>query len=65
MTFKTLVRTLAPLLAAGLLSIGATGTAQARNLSYSVGGGVKCYYVLVSSTGGTNVWQTVCRKSGV
>lgn len=65
MSLKPLVRTLAPILAASLLGLGATGTAQARNLSYSVGGGVKCYYVLVSSTGGTNVWQTVCRKSGV
>lgn len=39
-----------------------SGSAMARNLSYSAGGGVKCYYVLVSSVNGTNTWQTVCRK---
>jgi hypothetical protein len=39
--------------------------AAARNLSYSAGNGVKCYYVLVSSVNGTNTYQTVCRKSGV
>jgi hypothetical protein len=48
--------------------IGSTvvpGEAAARNLSYSAGKGVKCYYVLVSSVNGNNVWQTVCRKTGV
>ena len=53
----------AAVLAAALLSVAAP--ASARNLSYSVGGGVKCYYVLTSSADGVNVWQTVCYKSGV
>ena len=59
-TFTTAVALTLTLLAA----FGA-GNASARNLSYSVGKGVKCYYVLVSSVNGTNVYQTVCRKSGV
>lgn len=42
-----------------------SGPAAARNLSYSAGKGVKCYYVLVSSVNGANTYQTVCRKSGV
>jgi hypothetical protein len=41
------------------------GQASARNLSYSAGKGVKCYYVLVSSVNNVNRWETVCRKSGV
>jgi hypothetical protein len=57
---------LACALAASILgSSFVAGDAVARNLSYSAGKGVKCYYVLVSSVNGTNVWQTVCRKSGV
>ncbi len=50
------------LFAASLGSTFLAGEAAARQLSYSVGGGVKCYYVLVSSVNGVNVWQTVCRK---
>ena len=30
----------------------------------SVGGGVKCTWVLVKTSGNTNVYQQVCRKSG-
>ena len=38
--------------------------ASARNLSYSAGGGVKCYYVLVSydPVMQASVYATVCRK---
>ena len=46
-------------------SFALSGPAVARNLSYSAGKGVKCYYVLVSSVNGANTYQTVCRKSGV
>lgn len=28
----------------------------------SIGGGVKCYWVLVSSVNGVNSYQQVCRK---
>ena len=49
------------LLIAGL-SFAVAGQATARNLSYSAGKGVKCYYVLVSSVNGVNRWDTVCRK---
>ncbi|MBL8488077.1 MAG: hypothetical protein JNK22_13400 [Rhodocyclaceae bacterium] len=53
-----------------LVTVAAAGLllatdAAARNLSYSVGGGVKCRYVLVSSVGAVNTWKTVCSKSGV
>lgn len=60
-----LIRRLAPSLALALALAVPAGIASARNLSYSAGHGVKCYYVLVSSVDGTNVWQTVCYKSGV
>jgi len=60
-----LIRRLAPTLALAFALAVPTGIASARNLSYSAGHGVKCYYVLVSSVDGTNVWQTVCYKSGV
>ena len=55
------------MLAVSVAAFGAmlTTEAGARNLSYSAGKGVKCSYVLVSSVNGVNVWQTVCRKSGV
>lgn len=62
---KSIARATLALLIASLLTLSFTGAAQARNLSYSVGGGVKCYYVLVSSVNGTNTYQTICRKSGV
>ncbi|MEY2683013.1 MAG: hypothetical protein RJA09_157 [Pseudomonadota bacterium] len=53
------------IVALSALLMGAMGQASARNLSYSAGKGVKCSYILVSSVNGVNVWQTVCRKSGV
>jgi hypothetical protein len=62
---KTFARFLALLTGIAALSAVAVGDAAARNLSYSAGNGVKCYYVLTSSANGVNVWQTVCRKSGV
>lgn len=65
MNASRLIRRFAPTLALALALAVPAGVASARNLSYSVGGGVKCYYVLVSSVDGTNVWQTVCYKSGV
>jgi hypothetical protein len=55
-------RTLSILLGAAALSLTLVGEAPARNLSFSAGGGVKCYYVLVSSVNGVNTWKTVCRK---
>jgi len=39
-------------------------TAAAKN-SNSLGKGVKCTWVLVKTDGVTNVYQQVCRKSGV
>lgn len=39
-------------------------TAAAKT-GVSLGGGVKCTWVLVKTTGNTNVYQQVCRKSGV
>jgi hypothetical protein len=62
MNLKSIARAILPVFAASLLSMTAVGEASARNLSYSAGGGVKCYYVLVSSVNGVNTWQTVCRK---
>jgi hypothetical protein len=62
---QNFTRPLAALGIAAVLALGAMGDASARNLSYSVGGGVKCYYVLTSSVNNVNVYQTVCRKSGV
>lgn len=44
------------------LTFAVTGQAAARNLFYSAGQGVKCYYVLVSSVNGVNRYNTVCRK---
>jgi hypothetical protein len=62
---KLFTRIALSLVAAGALSLAVAGPASARNLSYSAGHGVKCYYVLVSSVNGANTYQTVCRKSGV
>lgn len=60
-SIRRIARIALPIMAASVLSLGA-GEAAARNLSYSAGGGVKCYYVLVSSVNGVNTYQTVCRK---
>jgi hypothetical protein len=65
MNRRTLARLTLALFASSLGTAFFAGDASARNLSYSAGGGVKCYYVLVSSVNGTNTYQTVCRKSGV
>jgi hypothetical protein len=65
MNRPTLARLALALFTASLGSSFVATDAMARNLSYSAGKGVKCYYVLVSSQNGNNVYQTVCRKSGV
>ena len=62
---KLLTRIAICLLGASALSLSVAGPAAARNLSYSAGHGVKCYYVLVSSVGSAQTYKTVCRKSGV
>ena len=45
-------------------ALAAPAMVQAKN-SNSLGKGVKCSWVLVSSTGSNNVYQQICRKSGV
>ena len=62
---KTIARIALCLAATSVLSLPFAGSASARNMSYSAGKGVKCYYVLVSSNGSQQAYQTVCRKSGV
>ena len=62
---KTFTRIALGVLGASALSLALSGPAAARNLSYSAGNGIKCYYVLVSSTGTSQTYQTVCRKGGV
>jgi hypothetical protein len=47
-----------------LMTLSAPALVHAKN-SNSLGGGVKCTWVLVSSIGNTNVHKQVCRKSGV
>lgn len=49
------------LAAAALLAAGLTAPAAARE-GNSVGHGVKCAWVLVSSVNGVNTYQYVCRK---
>ncbi|HMV06614.1 MAG TPA: hypothetical protein PKA30_13835 [Accumulibacter sp.] len=58
---NTIVRLLLTSLVAGLLSLSAVAPAAAKN-SVSLGGGVKCTWVLVSSVNGTNTYKQVCRK---
>lgn len=65
MTRRSLARLTLVLFASSLGTVFSAGDAAARNLSYSAGKGIKCYYVLVSSVNNVNVYQTVCRKSGV
>ncbi len=55
------MRTLLTVLLASC-AVAVAAQASARNLSYSAGNGVKCYYVLVSSVNGVNRYNTVCRK---
>lgn len=57
---KHIARLLAVTLAALTLSLGAA-PAIAKN-SNSLGHGVKCSWVLVSSVNGSNVYQNVCRR---
>jgi hypothetical protein len=45
-------------------SLLAPVTASAKN-SNSLGGGVKCTWVVVKVVGNTSYMQQVCRKSGV
>lgn len=59
---KTAIRAAVSLLGASLVALSFVSESGARNLSYSAGGGVKCYYVLVSSVNNVNTYQTVCRK---
>jgi len=58
---NTIVRLLLTSLVAGLVSLSAVAPAAAKN-SVSLGGGVKCTWVLVSSVNGTNTYKQVCRK---
>lgn len=48
-------------LATVTLSFGAATPAIAKN-STSLGHGVKCTWVLVSSVNGSNVYKNVCRR---
>ena len=58
---KLLARVVLALAAASALCVTFVGPAAARE-GNSVGHGVKCYYVLVSSVNGAQTYQTVCRK---
>ncbi|MBL8399052.1 MAG: hypothetical protein JNL84_13075 [Candidatus Accumulibacter sp.] len=58
---KTIARVLFASLTVGLLSLVTVAPATAKN-SVSLGGGVKCTWVLVSSVNGTNTYKQVCRK---
>ena len=58
---NAIVRLLLTSLIASLFSLGAVAPAAAKN-SVSLGGGVKCTWVLVSSVNGTNTYKQVCRK---
>lgn len=62
MKTKSVTRLLLALFSFSLLGTAFIGEAAARNLSYSAGNGVKCYYVLTSSVNGVNTYSTICRK---
>lgn len=51
----------ASLSALALVSLLAPMQATARE-GNSIGGGVKCYWALVSSANGVNTYQQICRK---
>ncbi|MBL8448311.1 MAG: hypothetical protein JNM32_00140 [Dechloromonas sp.] len=55
------LRSILTLLGAGVISLLLASPAMAGN-SVSRGHGVKCTWVLVSSVGGNNVYQQVCRR---
>lgn len=63
MNHQSLTRKLFTLAVGSLLTLGALSPAMAGN-GYSLGHGVKCYYVLVSSdpATGSNVYATVCGR---
>ena len=58
---KIAIRAAAITIAAASLNIGLITPSIARE-GNSIGGGVKCYWVLVSSANGVNSYQQVCRK---
>lgn len=61
MTKRKIVSCLA--LSFGLLSLGLFSAAPASaGNSVSLGHGVKCTWVLVSSVGGANTYKQLCRK---
>jgi hypothetical protein len=61
MLSKQFTRFVALALALGSLSVGAVFPVAAAN-STSLGHGVKCTWVLVSSINNTNTYKQVCRK---
>jgi len=56
-----IVRTSLTALAMAALLVGIMNPAMAKN-SVSLGNGVKCTWVLVSSVGNNNTYKQVCRK---
>ena len=62
MSLETIVRRSTLLAAAAALSLSALAPAAFAKNSISLGGGVKCTWVLVSSINGVNTYKQVCRK---
>lgn len=58
---KIVTRTAALAIAATALNFSLIAPSLARE-GNSMGKGIKCYWVLVSTTNGTNTYQQVCRK---
>jgi hypothetical protein len=58
---KSIARLAAVTLVASALSMSVSTAAFAKN-STSLGGGVKCTWVLVSTVGNVNTYQQICRK---
>lgn len=58
---KTIARLVAFLFAVSSLSLASIAPAVAKNSS-SLGHGVKCTWVLVSSVNNVNTYKQVCRK---
>jgi hypothetical protein len=56
-----IARIVSGLIASSVLAFALVGPAAAAN-STSLGHGVKCTWVLVSSINGTNTYKQVCRK---
>jgi hypothetical protein len=59
---RTLAKVVIALFATTLGSTLFVGDAFAKSSSLNKRGGVKCYYVLVSQSGGTYTWQQVCKR---